>query len=81
MARTSKSQRIDARSAAAKVRTIPCVSRTTRAGADGSRLAQPKKVPSITISGTWLRAAGFSPGKPCHVRAFARRQLVVYQPD
>jgi hypothetical protein len=57
------------------------VARTKRATADGSRLAPPKKVPSITITGAWLRAAGFSPGKPCHVRAFARRQLVVYQPD
>jgi hypothetical protein len=39
------------------------------------------KVPSITIAGAWLLSAGFAVGKPCLVRAFAYRQLVICQPD
>lgn len=76
--------RISPRNVAAKVREVRCVARAPRKPARaGSRtrgaLKQP--VPSITITGGWLRAAGFTPGKPCLVRAFAYRQLVVYQPD
>jgi hypothetical protein len=78
MARTSKPQRISRPNPAAKVRTVVCVARTMRAHADNSR--SPHKVPSITITGAWLRAAGFAPGRPCHVRAFAPGQLVIYQP-
>ena len=82
MARTSKSsQRISIRNPAAKVRTVPCVERASRTRAGGASRATARKVPRITISGAWLRAAGFKPGKPCLVRAFARRQLVVCQAD
>jgi len=83
MARTSKhsSQRINVRNPAAKVRTIPCVERATHARTGDTRRAPARKVPRITISGAWLRAAGFKPGKTCWVRAFARGQLVVCQPD
>jgi hypothetical protein len=81
VARPSKQHNIDPRSPAAKVRTIPCVARKSRVHAGDPPLTLRPKVPSITVAGTWLRAAGFTPGKPCHVRAFARRQLVIYQPD
>jgi hypothetical protein len=42
--------------------------------------APARTVPSITVSGAWLRSAGFAIGKDCLVRAFAYRQLVIYQP-
>jgi hypothetical protein len=74
-------QRISMRNPAAKVRTIACVERASRTRANATTRAPARKVPRITISGAWLRAAGFRPGKPCLVRAFARRQLVVCQPD
>jgi hypothetical protein len=79
MARMSKPRRIGRSNPAAKVRTLACIARTPRTRTGSRHLS--RKVPSITISGAWLRAAGFLPGKPCHVRAFARGQLVVYQPD
>jgi hypothetical protein len=75
------SQRISMRNPAAKVRTIPCVERASRTRANATARAPARKVLRITVSGAWLRAAGFRPGKPCLVRAFARRQLVVCQPD
>lgn len=79
MARTTKPHRLARKNPAAKVRTVACVARAPRKRADGSRPT--RKVASITITGGWLRSAGFMPGKPCYVRAFARGQLVVYQPD
>ena len=83
MARTStpSRQRISIRNPAAKVRTIACVERASRTHASDASRTIARKIPRITISGAWLRAAGFKPGKPCLVRAFARRQLVVCQPD
>lgn len=77
----SQSRRLGARNTAAKVRTIPCVARASQARARDTQCAPARKTPRITISGVWLRAAGFAPGKPCLVRAFAYRQLIVYQPD
>ncbi len=79
MARTTKPSRLGRKNPAAKVRTLACVARTPRRRTGSSR--PPRKVPSITITGAWLRAAGFLPGKGCLVRAFARGQLVVYQPE
>ena len=79
MAGTTKPYHLARKNPAAKVRTLACVARTPRKRADGSRAT--RKVPSITITGAWLRSAGFLPGKRCQVRAFARGQLVVYQPD
>jgi hypothetical protein len=75
-------KRIDIRNPASRVRETPCLARMPRerTRADRTRDVRARKVPSITISGAWLRSAGFAPGKPCFVRAFAYLQLVIYQP-
>jgi Toxin SymE, type I toxin-antitoxin system len=68
---------------ASKVREARCLARASRERSHATRAqgTRARKVPSITISGAWLRSAGFAPGKPCLVRAFAYRQLVIFQPD
>jgi hypothetical protein len=78
--KSSQAQRIDARSIAARVRVVACVVQTSCAHPRDAH-ARASKTPCITISGAWLRAAGFAVDKPCLVRAFAKRQLIVYQPD
>ena len=80
--KSTRPRRIGIHNPASKVRQARCVARTSRehshaSGADG---APARKVPSITVSGAWLRSAGFKIGKPCLVRAFAYRQLVICQP-
>ena len=71
-------QRLDPLSSAARVRTVPCIA---RAPSRAKKNTPARKEPSISLAGSWLRAAGFASGKPCFVRAFARRQIVIYQPD
>jgi hypothetical protein len=82
MARTL--EKLDPRHSAARVRTVPCNARQSRSSQSRSSTKKDsptRKVPSITITGAWLRAAGFKSGKPCYVRAFARKQLVICQSD
>jgi hypothetical protein len=74
MARTSNQarQRISMRNPAAKVRTIPCLERASRTRANATTRAPARKVLPITVSGAWLRAAGFRPARPAscaHSRA------------
>jgi hypothetical protein len=65
------------------VREVRIAARTPRDRSRTSRAkgAPARKVPSITISGAWLRSAGFVAGKRCLVRAFAYRQLVICRSD
>lgn len=74
----ARENRLDPRRSEARVRTVPCVARIA---SRANRNAYAQVVPRIVLSGAWLRAAGFATGKPCYVRAFARRQIVIYQPD
>jgi hypothetical protein len=62
---------------------VRCAARTPRERSRATRAerASARKVPSITVSGAWLRSAGFAIGKPCLVRASAYRQLMICQPD
>lgn len=81
MARSSTrvTQRISVRNPASKVRTIPCVAHAPRKRTGDASRTPARKVPRITVTGAWLRAAGFKTGQPCLVRAFARRQIVICQ--
>jgi hypothetical protein len=74
-------RRLGIHNPASKVREVRCAARTPRERSRASRAkgAPARKVPSITVSGAWLRSAGFVPGKRCLVRAFAYRQLVISQ--
>jgi hypothetical protein len=79
----TRPRRIAIHNPASKVRQIRCTARTPRERSRAPRTtsASVRKVPSITISGAWLRSAGFAIGKPCLVRAFAYGQLVICLAD
>ena len=81
--KSTRPRRIEIHNPASKVRHARCVARTSRERSRAARTkgAPARKVPSITVSGAWLRSAGFAVGKPCLVRAFAYRQLVICQAD
>ena len=77
---SKRPRRIGIHNPASKVREVRCVARTPRER-PRTKGAPARKVPSITISGAWLRSAGFAIGKPCLVRAFAHPQLVICRAD
>ena len=80
-AKPTSSLRLACTNPASKAREVFCVARapSKRARTTRAQATPARKVPTITISGHWLRAAGFAIGARCLVRAFARRQLVLYQ--